>query len=350
MYEKLFDKQTKMTDFPKQDIDKLIDLVDTSKNITIVTHVNPDGDAIGSVIAWSSFLKERGINSTIISPNPFPDFLKWINKSEEILIYSLNKKKTEEILKCSDLLFCLDFNSLSRLDRLGNFIETIDVKKILIDHHINPKKEDFTVSFSKVPISSTCEIVYNLIAQISGSKIVSQDIAEAIYTGMLTDTGAFAHSTNADLFRIVADLIDCGVDQKKTHSLVYNNFSEHRMRLMSYSIYNKMVVLPEYKTAYISLTRNELDEFKYEPGDTEGFVNIPLSIKDIAVSVLFMESKDGYIKISFRSVGDFSVDSLSRRHFNGGGHKNASGGKSFSTMEETISHFLNILPEYKNEL
>jgi phosphoesterase RecJ-like protein len=333
--------------FSKTKIEELLNLTSTKTKITIVTHVNPDGDAIGSTIAWSNFLKERGVSSTIIVPNHFPDFLKWINNSENILVYFNHKDTCERILKDSDLIFCLDFNKLSRLDALGEFIATLDTTKVLIDHHIGVEEDDFTLVFSKVPISSTCEIVYRLIWQITGDKHVPASVAEPLYAGIMTDTGAFTHSCSSELFRIVADLMDCGINREKIHSEVYNSFSINRMRLMGYCI-NKMEVLPEYKTAYITLTQEELERFNFEPGDTEGFVNIPLSIKNIVLSVFFTESKDGYIKMSLRSVGNFSVDNMSRKYFNGGGHKNASGGKSFASLNETISYFKSILPECKD--
>jgi phosphoesterase RecJ-like protein len=315
----------------------------------MVTHVNPDGDAIGSVLAWSNFLKEKGINSTVIVPNHFPDFLKWINGTENILVYFNQKDRCERILKSSDLLFCCDFNKISRLEALGEFIETLGIKKVLIDHHIGVEEKDFALIFSKVPISSTSEIIYHIIRQITGKKHVAPRIAEPLYTGIMTDTGAFTHSCSPEMFRIVADLMECGISREQIHSKVYSSFSVNRMRLMGYFI-NKIEVLPEYRTAYISLTREELDRFKFEPGDTEGFVNIPLSIKDIVLSVFFTESKEGFIKLSLRSTGQFSVDNMSRKYFQGGGHKNASGGKSFVSLDETVSFFKSILPEFKDDL
>jgi phosphoesterase RecJ-like protein len=335
--------------FPDTKIEALLELLKSKRRIVIVTHVNPDGDAIGSTVALSNFLEERGINSTIIVPNHFPDFLKWINGSDNIFVYFNQKDRCEKILCKADLLFCCDFNTLSRLDALGEFIKTLEVRKVLIDHHTGAREEDFDISFSRVPISSTSEIVYHLIRQITGRKRVSRQIAEPLYTGIMTDTGAFTHSCSAELFRIVADLMECGICREKIHSEVYNSFSENRMRLMGHCI-SKIELLPEYRTACISLTRNELEQFRFEPGDTEGFVNIPLSIKNVALSVFFAESKDGFIKLSLRSVGNFSVDSMSRKYFNGGGHKNAAGGKSFVSLDETVSFFKSILPEFRDEL
>ncbi|MDR2651594.1 MAG: bifunctional oligoribonuclease/PAP phosphatase NrnA [Prevotellaceae bacterium] len=337
--------------FSDKKIANLLGLLHTSKKIVIVTHVNPDGDAIGSVIGWSNFLKEKGFNPVIIVPNHFPDFLKWIKGTENIYVYFNQKDTCERLLKNANLLFCLDFNKLSRLDAMGEFILALDVRKILIDHHIGAEEKDFALTFSKTPISSTCEIVYHIIWQITKERRVSPQIAEALYMGIMTDTGAFAHSCSSELFRIVADLMECGINREKIHLSVYNSFSVTRMHLMGYCI-GKIEVLPEYRTAYITLTREELEKFEFEPGDTEGFVNIPLSIKGIVLSVFFTESKDNcnYIKLSLRSVGNFSVDDMARKYFNGGGHKNASGGKSFASLSETVEFFKSILPEFKDEL
>jgi phosphoesterase RecJ-like protein len=335
--------------FPDTKIEELLNLIKTSSAITLVTHVNPDGDAIGSITALNSFLRERDIKSTMIVPNHFPDFLKWIKGCENILVYFNQKDRCEKALKNSDLLLCCDFNKLSRLDALGDFIGTLEIKKALIDHHIGADEHDFDLLLSKVPISSTSEIIYHIIKQITGRKHVSKRIAESLYTGIMTDTGAFTHSCTSGLFRVVANLMDCGINREKIHSAVYNSFSVNRMRLMGYCI-EKMKVLPEYRTAYISLTREELERFEFEPGDTEGFVNIPLSIKNIVLSVFFTESRDNYIKLSLRSAGEFSVDDMARKYFKGGGHKNASGGKSFVSLDETLSFFHSVLPEYKDKL
>lgn len=331
--------------FPPKKIEELLRTIDQSTEIAIITHVNPDGDAVGSSLAWQAFLGERGKDARVIVPNPFPDFLKWLEGSENILVYSGNRKKCEETLAGTELLFCLDFNNLSRLDALGRFLETLRPKKVLIDHHIGTVAEDFDLVFSKVAASSTSEIAYRIMRAATGATRVVPRIAEALYAGIMTDTGAFAHSCDPDLFRLSADLMECGIDRAKIHSLVYNNFSEHRMRLMAHCLSNKMEVLPEHHTAIMSLTREELDRFRFEPGDTEGFVNIPLGIKGVIFSVFFVESKDEFIKLSLRSVGDYSVDSVARKYFSGGGHKNASGGKIFAPMNESIALFKSILPE-----
>jgi phosphoesterase RecJ-like protein len=338
--------------FSQQEIDRLMELTRNADNeIVTVTHINPDGDAIGSTVAWHKFLRSRGIRSTMIVPNRYPDFLKWIKGSEKALIYTQHVEEAERILRKAKLLFCLDFNNLQRLDNLGEFIAGLTIDKVLIDHHIGANENDFTLCLSKIPMSSTSEIIYDIIRQISGKRHVATDIAEALYCGIMTDTGAFSHSTTPALFRLVANLMESQIDKVKIHSLVYNNFSADRMRLMGYCVCNKMEVLPEYNTAYIYLTQDELEQFNFEPGDTEGFVNIPLSIRGIMMSALFVENdRREFIKISFRSVGEFSVDNLARKYFNGGGHKNASGGKSYLSLADTVQRFKDVLPEFRDEL
>ena len=332
--------------FSSDIIAELRKMIATSKKVPIVKHDNPDGDAIGSAIAWQIFLKEQGKAVTTIAPNLFPDFLKWIPYSESIMVYSVEREQCQKALQEADLLFCLDFNSLSRLDAMGEFIQTLELSKVLIDHHTGTVEKDFSLCFSHVPASSTSEIVYRIIREMTGSPRVPYNLAQAIYAGIMTDTGAFAHSTSSELFRMVADLMDCGIEVQKIHSPVYNNFSENRMRLMAYCIYNRMEVLHEYQPAIIHLSRRELERFRFEPGETEGFVNIPLSIKGIALSVFFVESREGFIKVSFRSTGDLAVDKISRKYFNGGGHKNAAGGKLFEPMHESLAFFKSVLPEF----
>ena len=217
----------------------------------------------------------------------------------------------------------------------------------MIDHHLAPPLEDYCVAFCEYPISSTAELVYRLIVQLTGNKMIPVPRAEALYAGIMMDTGEFSHSCNANVFRLLADLLDCGINRSKIHAAVYNNFTAERTQLIGYSLHQRMKVFPEYQAAYIYLTKAELDSFKFAPGDTEGMVNIPLSIKGISLSALFTESPTGFIRVSLRSAGDFSVNDMARKYFNGGGHKNASGGKSFKSMQETIEWFENILQEYE---
>lgn len=324
-------------------IDKLKDLLKPGVKAAIVTHINPDGDAIGSSLGWADFLREQGLEVAVITPNSCPDFLAWMHRADEITVFDKQKDATKEILDSAELLFCMDFNSISRLETLGEYINTLHLPRILIDHHLNPPVEEYSLVFSETTASSTSELVYKLIMQLTGNSLIPPHRAEALYAGIMTDTGEFSHSCTADLFRLVAQLIDCNIDRNRVHTAVYNNFTETRIRLIGYSLYERMRVIPEHRAAYIYLTKAELDRFNFAPGDTEGLVNIPLTIKGVRLAALFTESAMGYIRVSLRSVGDFSVNELAKAHFNGGGHKNASGGKSFRTMQETIEYFEKIL-------
>lgn len=330
-------------------IDKLHTLLNFTKKAVITMHVNPDGDAIGSSLAWAHYLRQRAIDVTVVSPNRFPDFLKWMDGANNILIYNDARKHVEQLINQADVVFCLDFNTLTRIDDLGKFVEAANKETVLIDHHLEPATY-FDLSFSYIPASSTAELVYRLIVSLSGSKKIDANAAEAIYTGIITDTGMFSYScANPELFIIIAHLMECGINKDKVHNSIYDNFSASRMQLLGYSLNQRMVVLPQYRTAYIYLTRAELDKYNFEPGDTEGFVNYPLSIKNIVLSAFFVEGNE-QIKISFRSRGNFSVNHLARTHFSGGGHKNASGGRTTTTLTQTVQLFESILEEYKNEL
>lgn len=339
-----------MDRFNMEAILQLKELIVKKTRTVIVTHVNPDGDAMGSSLAWYTFLKSMGIEVTVILPNRFPEFLSWLSGSGEAIVYNENKELAKSVLEKAEVLYCMDFNTISRLDDLGSEIESLELKHVLIDHHLNPPS-DFYLSFSCVPISSTCEITFRLIEALGEKQRITKEIGESLYTGILTDTGKFSHSCgDPDLFRIVADLIEVGIDQNKVQHYLYNNFSADRMRLLGYTLFKGMVVIPEYRTAYICLTREELDCFNFQSGDTEGFVNLPLSIKDIRLAILFAENSSGVIKVSLRSTGDFSVNDLSNKYFNGGGHKNAAGGKLNIPMLDAVELLKRILPEYQEEL
>jgi phosphoesterase RecJ-like protein len=330
--------------------DKLQHVLKQAKRALIVSHTNPDGDAIGSSLGLACILKQHISQVNVAMPNHFPDFLKWMEGASTISIYKQDTEKVKRLVDEADVIFCLDFNSLARIEELGKYVAQSKAPRILIDHHLNPQEEEFYLIFSHIPASSTSELVYRISATINGNTIVPKAAAEAIYCGIMTDTGSFAHSSsNPELFRIVADLLECGIDKDQISALVYDNFSANRMRLLGYSLNKKMVVHPQYRTAYIYLSREELNSFSFSPGDTEGFVNHPLSIKDIVLSVFLVETMN-HIKVSIRTRGDFSANELSAKHFNGGGHKNAAGGKLFCSLPEAVKILESILPEYEQVL
>ncbi len=314
-------------------------LLGDAQCISIVTHPNPDGDAIGSSIGMYQIAKNLGKEVYSIIPNSFPDFLSWMEDADKCLNFDKNRQQVVDVLSKSDLIFCLDFNSLSRLNGLGDVVKATSAPKVLIDHHLFPEDE-FLLQFSELGVSSTCELVYHIVNALGYRSLLTVGAAEALYAGIMTDTGSFSYSSSKPTtFHVVADLLELNIDKEKIHQQVYNTFSEERMRLMGYCLNEKMVVYKEFKTAFIALTLKDINKFKHRAGDTEGIVNLPLSIKDVNVSVLFTEQADGSVKLSLRSKGEFSVNDFSRKYFYGGGHKNAAGGRIDMKMPEVLKYF-----------
>lgn len=319
------------------------------KKIAIVPHENPDGDAIGAALGLGEVLKNAGHTVSVVVPNDYPDFLKWFSSRVEVVVYRNHKKRVKQILQEAGVLVCVDFNEAKRAENLEKKILAFKGPKILIDHHPHPT-EFCDYSVSETQYSATAELIFDLLVKTGLKKYLNHDAAEALYTGILTDTGSFSHNTsNPNTFKVVSELMKFGIDTEKIQTAVYHNFSADRMRLLGYCLNHKMKVFPEFRTAFISLTRKELEEFNFKPGDTEGFVNYPLSIQNIVFSALFIE-KEEYVKASFRSKGNFPSNSFSREHFNGGGHLNAAGGESYQTLEETLEKFTQLLPAYEHQL
>ncbi len=325
-------------------------ILSNSKNIILQMHINPDGDAVGSSIALSIYLKKLGYNNTIVAPNLFPGFLKWMPNSNEIIVATEHHTKVKKLYENADLIIIIDFNSIFRAgDNIANYITNSSATKVLIDHH--PQPDDiYNLKISSTKVSSTSELVYHLIDFNNDSKLIDKEIADCLYVGIMTDTGSFSFNCNrSDTYLAVASLMNCGVDGENIHRNVYDTYSENRMRLLGYCLNNRLVVLPEFATSYIYLTKEDLKQFNHKIGDTEGFVNYGLSIDSIRFTALFTE-RDGKIRISFRSKGDFDVNEFARANFNGGGHKNASGSDSADTIENTIKYFEKLLPLYQKQL
>ncbi|MFA5817689.1 MAG: bifunctional oligoribonuclease/PAP phosphatase NrnA [Bacteroidales bacterium] len=316
----------------------------SSENILLICHINPDGDAIGSQLALYHYLKARGKNVGLMAPNYLQEFLKWMNGADLINIFIKDRKKCRKLIVEADLIVMLDFNQSNRLGEAEDLVIVSNARKVVIDHHLGPG------SFADLIISepskcSTSEIVHELVCEMNEVQFISKPYAEALYVGIITDTGNFEHgSYSSRTFRIVADLLDSGIEKGKILNLIYNNFSSDRIRLLGYALNKRMVVIPEYKTAYIFLSKDDLKEYNHVKGDTEGFVNMPLSIKGINFSALFIE-KDGFIKLSFRSKGQFPSNEFAAQYFSGGGHLNASGGEYTDTLDNTIDFFLKVLKE-----
>lgn len=326
-------------------------LLTSPKKVVIVGHKNPDGDAVGSCLGLSFFLKSSGHNTTVVMPNDFPDFLKWLPGCENIIIYEKEVQKTGEIFDNADLIFTLDFNSLDRVGgELQAVLENATAKFVMIDHHQQPA--DYAVAtYSDVKMSSTSEMVYHFMDALGQADKLSKEIAVNLYTGIMTDTGSFRFSsTSPTTHRVAAKLIEAGAESAIINQNVYDTNSPERMKLLGVAL-NNLVILPELHTAYITLTQKELDDHNFKKGDTEGFVNYALSVKGVVFAVIFIENKqESIVKISFRSKGNFSVNDFARNYYSGGGHINAAGGKSSQDLNKTISEFISILPRYKNEL
>lgn len=322
-------------------------LLTPENRIVILTHYNPDGDAIGSGLGLKHYLKAKGIHAELIVPNDFPKFLKWMPEAKKVLIAEYKRKVAAELIADADVIFCLDFNAPSRIGLLGDWLTHAKAKKILIDHHQQPEPFDFVYSDTVIP--ATCQMVYHFIEAMEEEKLVNRDIAECLYTGIMTDTGGFRfRSTSADTHRIVANLIEKGADPAFITSNTWDTNTVSRLQLLAL-ILGRIEVVKDGKVAILYLTRDELKTYGFQKGDTEGFVNYGLSILGVKMAAFFMEDLyEDFIKISFRSKDDMDVNRFSRKYFNGGGHINAAGGKSDESLEGTIETFKNRVEQEKN--
>lgn len=329
----------------------IIDTIVKYKNIVIISHVNPDGDALGSSLALYLFSKKIGLNPKIIIPNDYPIFLSWMPYIQDIIIYDKNQEEAKLLMSEAELFCYLDFNTESRTGLMHNDLcHFSKTPKLLIDHHIGADLSKFEASISITDISSTSEIVAELIKFYGFEKYLDDDIASCLLTGLITDTGSFTHSIFKNTFNICGEIISStNVNYMNIHQNIYDNSTEDRLRLLGFLINNRMTVLNEYNTAFIYASKNDLETFNYQVGDTEGVVNYPLSISNIRMSVLITE-RQGCIRFSFRSKGDFSVNDLAKKYFEGGGHFNAAGGTLYCSLEEAINKLLEVLPEYKDLL
>ena len=325
--------------FTPSEILDINQLLKPENKIVIITHYNPDGDAIGSSLGLKHFLKQKGLQADVIVPNDFPKFLKWMPETKKIIIADYKRKQAGEAIYNADVIFILDFNASHRSGNLvGPWLEKARATKILIDHHQQP--EDFDFVYSDTTIPATSQMVYHFIEALDDEKLVNQDIADCLYTGIMTDTGGFRfRSTSATTHRIIANLIEKGADPAMITSNTWDTNTVSRLHLLSL-ILSRIEVVKDGKVAILWLKRDELKEFGFQKGDTEGFVNYGLSIMGTQVSAFFMEDLyEDFIKISFRSKEDVDVNQFSRKYFNGGGHINAAGGKYFKSIEDTIEDF-----------
>ena len=330
-------------------VEEVQQLIESSQQILITAHLSPDGDALGASLGLYHYLKYKGKNVKLMVPNSFPYFLKWMSGAGDILVYEYNPEAAKTIFEHTDLIFSIDYNIPKRVGGMAPLLEKSDAKKVLIDHHLFPGNI-YDVVISHPEISSTSELVFRLLYQADKYDEMDKTIAECLYCGMMTDTGGFTfNSNNPEIYLIISLLLRKGIDKDRIFSLVYNNLTEDRFRLLGFTLSQRMKVYPELHTALIWLSLDDQKQFSYNKGDTEGFVNYPLSIKDIIFSAFIREDED-LVKISFRSQSTFPTNEFAAQFFNGGGHLNASGGEFYGTLNDAISLFENSIGLYAEKL
>lgn len=325
-------------------------LMQPAQRVVIVAHTNPDGDAVGSSLAWAEALRRMGHEVTCVVPNKYPYFLDWMSGIGQIVIFKNDSEGVAaRAIERADMIFCLDFNAVSRLEILSDTLAAnTSARRVLIDHHLSPDP-GFDLAFSHPEASSTCYVVFCLIEALFGIEFISTSMAESLYVGMMTDTGNFAFSAlTPGLFRAVAALVERGIHIPTIHNNVYNAYTEGRARLFGYAIDRKMQIIENGTVAYMSLMEHEMRRFRFQQGDSEGFVNYALTIKKMKMSAMFLAHRR-FIRVSLRSRGDVDVNLFARKYFDGGGHKNAAGGKSFVSMQETIDHYVRSVREFAEQ-
>ena len=331
---------------------QLSHLISEANTILITCHKSPDGDAIGSCLGWAEYLRLRGKDAVVIVPDQYPDFLLWLPNTEKIVRYDKHKEKCDMLFKIADLVFCLDYNTPSRVEDMEQALISSPAPRILIDHHLNPDVPA-VLTISRPEASSTSELIFRIVWQLDDFKQMTKQFAAPIYCGMMTDTGGFTfNSSNPEIFFIISELLTTHIDKDRIYRNVYHNYSEDRIRLMGYVMYEKLVYLPEYHAAFYTLTKEEQQRFHFVKGDAEGLVNIPQQIKGLKLSISLREDteKKNLIWVSLRSVDDFPCNKMAEEFFNGGGHLNASGGRINGTMEEAVETVKRAIVAYENKL
>lgn len=334
----------------QEKIKALKNLLSEKKNIVITVHRGPDGDAMGSALGLYNILIQEGHNVNVISPNDYASFLHWLPNNENVIVFTEKEEEAKSITANAELIFLLDFGQISRLDTYAETVSNSSAAKVMIDHHQEPDESISDLLLSDVTACATAQIVFEIIQELGYSHLINKDVAECLYAGIMTDTGSFKYaSTTEKTHRIIAELIAKGTDNAKIHDLVYDNFSDNRLKLLGYCLNQKLQIFKENKAAIISLDAEELERFNFQKGDTEGVVNYALMIEGI-VCAAFITEKEGVVKLSLRSKGDFKVNEIAKRYFNGGGHTNAAGGISDVSVEKTIIKLESIFDKYKLEL
>ena len=334
--------------FCADDIERLKAVIGEGHFFVLTCHAGPDGDALGSTLSFAHYLNALGKEALVIVPDAYPDFLAWMPGAQEILRFDKYREKAELMIAMADVIFAMDYNALSRVDDMGALIAKSKARKVLVDHHLSP--ENFCdLSFSYPHLSSTCEVVFRLIVAMEGYEQLSQSACECVYAGMMTDTGSFSYGPcTQEVYLIISMLLQKGINKDRIYNKVFNNYSEGRLRLMGYVLYEKLRVFPEHHAALITLSREEMARFDFNKGDSEGLVNIPLQMKGIYFSAFLREDTDkDLIRVSLRSQGTFACNKFAAQYFNGGGHLNASGGQHKGSLEEAIEIFEKALEEFK---
>lgn len=328
----------------EKEIKEIKQLLAMPQMITIITHRNPDGDALGSSLAMKFFLQKFSHTAKVILPSEYPNTFKFMKEIDECIVFDLDRDKVKETIEKSDIIICLDFNALDRIDKIGPYIQDSNAKKILIDHHLDP--EPFAnYILSDTSASSTCELVHRFILLLDEARKLDPIIGEMLFAGIVTDTGSFKYGTNASTYRAAADLKELGVDDYTLQDKIYNTYSEKQLRLLGHCLANRMEIIPEYSAGIIALTKQDYIDFDIQRGDSEGIVNYILMLDGIKVAA-FIREQPSIVKLSLRSKGDISVQEIARNHFNGGGHKNASGGAAYAKLEDIVNRFKKVLPKY----
>lgn len=323
-------------------------LITLPHNVAIFSHRNPDGDAIGSALALRHYLEQYGHKVHVMFPSDFPEEFETLPGAGECLIWDISTEECKQVLNKKDLVFLLDFNAWNRIDKLGEYAKHLSAKVVMIDHHLYPDPiADFV--FSDPDASSTCELIYRFIMGMGDAQKLNPKVGECIFTGLITDTGSFRHATNPLVYRIAADLVERGVDDTAVQDRIFNSQKEKNLRLLGHCLSNRMELLPEYKTGIIWLTKRDYEEFQIQRGDTEGIVNYLLTLRELRLAI-FVHNQPTVVKLSLRSKGNLDVQEMCRTHFNGGGHKNASGAHSYDSLKATIDKIKEILPLYKDAI
>jgi phosphoesterase RecJ-like protein len=332
------------------DITSLNNLLATPQKIVITTHHKPDGDAMGSSLGLYNYLIQQGHHTTVITPTDYPDFLSWMPGNQKVMIYTDSKEEAAVLIADADLIFCLDFNNLSRINDMGELVRVAKAYKVMIDHHLEP--EDFDdYRHWDINACAAAQLVYSFIVDILNNKtLINKDVATCLYTGIMTDSASFRlPNTTSTVHRVVADLIDAGAPNSRIHELVYNSASENRLRFLGHCLTNCLEVLPEFNVAIITVNKQDIKKYDVNTGDTEGIVNYALSIASIRLAAFIVE-RDDKVKLSLRSKGDFPANEICKLYFSGGGHRNAAGGQSSASLQEVVNQFKLILPKYKKLL